>query len=202
MAFEGEHPISAEDRERYSEILKEMGTRMRGAREYLAEEPTVATIEYAALQLRKVVELIVMASLVTNRAAVEQITAALARKSVDDARKLARNANDEYWPKAIRVGDDETLEGRPDDEVLTEDDWGRVYGKLSELLHARNPFAPPLDVADAHTFLSGVSDRVTNLLSKHIMLLAGADFLLMGEISAEEVAVITMGRAPNGWSQP
>ncbi len=195
-ATEDEHPVSAEDRARYSEILKEMSARLRGAREHLAGPPTVASVEYAALQLRKVVELIVMGSLVTNRAAAEEITQALANKSVDAAQKLARNANSEYWPKACRAREDKTLEGRPDDEVLTEDEWGRAYGKLSELLHARNPFAPPVDVAEAHALLSGVLGLLTNLLSMHVMLLAGANHLLMGQLNDTEVAVISMGRAP------
>jgi hypothetical protein len=197
VAPEDEHPASDEDRARYSEVLKEMGTRARGAHEYLeVSPPTLATVEYAALQLRMVLELIVMASLATNRVAVEEITAALERKNVDDARKLARNANPHYWPRAVVPTGDASLEGRSAEEVLAEDEWGRAYGKVSELLHARNPFAPPLDVAQAHEYLHDLLPKVRNLLSMHVMLMAGANHLLVGQITDDEVAVISMNREP------
>src|SRR5262249_44549812 len=154
-------------------------------REYLSEPATPATVEYAALQLRKVLELIVMASLATNRLAVEGITEALRRKSVDDARKLARKANPEYWPKAVRLTGRASLEGLRDHEVLTEGEGGRTHGKLSELLHARTPFDPPLDVGESWSLATAVLGRLTNLLNKHVMLLAGANHLVLGQISEE-----------------
>jgi hypothetical protein len=197
MAPEDEHPASEEDRARYSDVLNEMGTRARGAHEYLeVSPPTLATVEYAALQLRMVLELIVMASFATNRVAVEEVTAALERKNVDEARKLARNANPHYWPRAVVPTGNAGLEGRSTEEVLTEDEWGRAYGKVSALLHARNPFAPPLNVGETHDYLQDLLPLVRNLLSMHVMLMAGANHLLVGQITDDEVAVISMNREP------
>jgi hypothetical protein len=69
-----------------------MGTRMDGAHAYLSPAADLGDGRIRGAQLRKLLELIVMGSLVTNRGAVEQITEALARKGVDDARKLVRKA--------------------------------------------------------------------------------------------------------------
>jgi hypothetical protein len=91
---------------------------------------------------------------------------------------------------------DAGLEGRSTKEVLTEDEWGRAYGKVSALLHARNPFAPPLNVGDAHECLQDLLPLVRNLLSMHVMLMAGANHLLVGQITDDEVAVISMNREP------
>jgi hypothetical protein len=153
-------------------------------------------VEYTALQLRKVLELIVMASLVTNRVAIEGISQALARADTDQARRLARKANAYYWPKATEVKNDGSLGPVPDDEVLSEEEWGRAFGRASDLLHADNPYAPPVDILAEHVALAEIERRLTGLLAQHVMLLAGADHLLMGQISADEVAVITMHRAP------
>ncbi len=67
---------------------------------------------------------------------------------------------------------------------------------MSDLLHADNPYAPPVDVPAEHGALADIERRLSGLLARHVMLLAGADHLLMGQISDNEVAVITMHRAP------
>jgi hypothetical protein len=195
VALRGEHPVGPDDRKRYSEVLEEMSVRLRGAREYLDGEPTVATVEYAALQLRKVLELIIMASLVTNRIAVEGIGQALARADADRARKLARKANPHYWPKATQVSGN-TFSPMPEGQVLAESEWGRAFGRVSDLLHAGNPYAPAIDIATEHAELSDIERRLTGLLTKHLMVVAGANHMLLGQISDDDVSVITMLRAP------
>ncbi len=191
-----DHPVSTEDRKRYSSVLEEMAHRLRGAQEHLDAEPTIATVEYAALQLRKVLELIVMASLVTNRVAVEGISQALARADAPQARKLARKANAYYWPKATEIKNDGSLGPVPDDHVLSENEWGRAFGRVSDLLHADNPYARPIDIPTEHAALADIERRLTGLLAQHLMLLVGANHMLMGQISDNEVAVITFRRAP------
>lgn len=198
MNAEPEHPVSEEDQKRYREILSDMARRLKGAQSTLASPPHASTVEYAALQVRMLLELIVMASFVSNRAAIEKITTALDRKDVDGARKAARNANEYYWPKSVWVVDDTTLEGRPDDEVLTEDEWGRAWGKVSDLLHVQNPYAPVRDLADAHAEMVQILRLTDALLEKHVLLLSPADYMVMGQITDNEVAVMTLNRAPAG----
>lgn len=198
MNAEPEHPVSEEDQKRYREILSDMAQRLKGAQSTLASPPHASTVEYAALQVRMLLELIVMASFVSNRAAIEKITTALDRKDVDGARKAARNANQYYWPKAVWVVDDTTLEGRPDDEVLTEDEWGRAWGKVSDLLHVQNPYALVRDLANAHAEMVQILRLTDALLEKHVLLLSPADYMVMGQITDNEVAVMTLNRAPAG----
>jgi hypothetical protein len=194
-AAPGEHPVTPEDRARYSKVLEDMAHRLRGAREHLDAEPTVATVEYAALQLRKVLELIMMASLVTNRVAIEGISQALARTDTDQARKLARKANPHYWPRAAEVKNDGSFGPVPDDQVLAESEWGRAFGRVSDLLHADNPYAAPVNYSAQRVALADIERRLSGLLSQHLMLMAGANHMIMGQILEEEVAVITMHRA-------
>jgi len=66
-----DHSILAEtDRELYLGTLEEIYRRIEQARIFIQSGATQPAIESAALQLRIVIELIVMASLVTNRAKV------------------------------------------------------------------------------------------------------------------------------------
>lgn len=136
-----DHSLLAEtDRKLYLGILEEIYRRIEQARIFIQRGATQPAIESSALQLRIVIELIVMASLVTNKAKVEEITTALAKKRVDEARKLVRSANPDYWPKADRAHDEpgKIRQLLPVEGALTEDRWLREWGMLSELLHARN----------------------------------------------------------------
>lgn len=194
--------IPEQDRKLYLGLLEDMYRRIEQARVFLQPGPKQPALESAALQLRIVIELVVMASLVTNRAKVEEITTALADKSVNAARKLARNANPDYWPKADRAHDEpgKPRELRPIEGALTEDRWNREWGMLSDLLHARNPFAPHLDVPAAHAKMVQLAGELITLLTHHVLKLADGKGLLVGQIDPEgKVSVAEL--APAGSAQ-
>ncbi len=187
--------ISEQDRKLYLGLLEDMYRRIEQARAFLQSGPKQPALESAALQLRIVIELIVMASLVTNRAKVEEITTALADKSVDAARKLARNANPDYWPKADRPYDEpgKPRQLRPIEGALTEDRWNREWGMLSDLLHARNPLAPHFDVPAAHAKVERLTAELITLLTHHVLKLADGKGLLVGQIDPEgKVSVVEL----------
>jgi len=96
-----------------------------------------------------------------------------------------RNANPGYWPKADRAYDEpgKIRQLLPVEGALTEDRWRREWGMLSELLHARNPFAPPLDVERAHTDLVRLASEIITLLTHHVLKLADGGGLLVGQIN-------------------
>jgi hypothetical protein len=183
---ESRHPVSTDDQDRYAAILAEIFTRAEGSFGYLKQDATVGTVEYVALQLRKMLELIVMGSLVTNRVAIEQVTVALDNKNVDEARKLARNANPSYWPQALHPPQPGvSLEARPVEGTLREEAWGRRWGMVSNLLHTRNPYQPLLDAQIAREHLESLLDEIMALLTNHIVRLVDRDFALIGQISTE-----------------
>lgn len=92
--------LGSEDRHLYAAILEEIARRIEAVRQLLlAPDAPMPNIELGALHLRKVLELIVMGSLVTNRTEIESITSGLQRKKAREARELAKAANPHYWPK-------------------------------------------------------------------------------------------------------
>ena len=81
------HPIGDEDRERYANLLAQMKARIDWAMHTLQQSTDVFAVESAARQLRKVIELVALGSLITNRQAVKEVTAALERKGWNGASK-------------------------------------------------------------------------------------------------------------------
>jgi len=142
-------PVSPEDRQLYLGILEQIAARLKAAKELLAPtDITEANVELAALHLRKVMELMVMGSLVTNRTEIEAITKALQRKKTKQARELAQAANEDYWPQGVTAsaGSSGPIHMLTVPGALREDEWESVYGHLSELLHARNPYKSPISI--------------------------------------------------------
>ena len=127
-----------EDRRLYEQVLLEIRWRVNEGLTNSRPPITRAKLEYAALHLRVILELIVFGSFVNNRRAIEALSSAFANKDVDEARKLARRVNPRYWPQGL-TNCNEPEATRPDQ--LLETDWGRAFGFASDLLHARNPFA-------------------------------------------------------------
>lgn len=159
----------------YQALLVEMGRRLDRAQSILAKAADLDEIEQAALQLRFVLETLVLSSLVTNRPALEAVDAALQKKDADAARKLVRRHNPAYWPRPVtRVQLGKETFGLEDveDGYLREAEWGRAFGTTSELLHQANPFLPPRDAAEAGNALRNLLDRILVLLRQHVLTLS------------------------------
>ncbi|MCU1467547.1 MAG: hypothetical protein JWM72_3475 [Actinomycetia bacterium] len=181
-----------EDLQRYANVLREMKGRIDAARGFLQQvcsQYDFALVDAAAVQLRKVVELVVLASLVTNRMALEGVVKALDTKDAGNARKLAQKANPDYWPvpsvqKQVGPGN---FENEPITEgYLTEEAWGPTYGRLSTLVHATNPYLPPPEPVATARELSAVVGELVTLLNHHTIVLVDKDYILMCLMQGED----------------
>ena len=155
-------------------------------------------MESASLHLRKILELIIFGSLVTNRLAVQQIAAAFASKDVSEARKIARRANKEYWPEALEPKSDSTMpvnvsgqvypatqmKPRVAQDYLREEDWGKAFGDASVLLHAWNQYSPPIDAERQFVNLQTWGTKVVNLLNHHRVRLVDRGYFLACQMKA------------------
>lgn len=148
----------------------------------LPPDPLPPNIELAALHLRKVLELILLGSLITNRVEIEAITKALQRKQARQARELVKAANPSYWPKGTKAfgpPGSGVISVDPAPGALREDEWDAAYGHLSELLHARNPFKSPLDLTTQRGWLGELRNKIMSLLEHHIVTLVDRDYMLI-----------------------
>jgi hypothetical protein len=188
--------IPEQDEQLYLRVLREIYVRVEAFRA-ASGSTDLHGIEFGALQLRMALELIVMGSLVTNKAQIEAITSALANKKLDQARKLAKRANPDYWPKPTTPHRQPNgiIDLRPVEGALTEGKWERRYGELSELLHARNPYKKPIDIDKARERLHRIADELIALTNHYSVHLADRDGMMIAQITPEGPSVTHFGLA-------
>lgn len=179
--------FNRQDLDRYAGVLGEIKVRVDAVRA-LPRLWEWQVTEAAALHMRKVLELLVLGSLVTHRVALGEVASAFHTHDAGSARKLVRRANPEYWPVPVKS----VARADAPDELVTvetgflrEDEWGPAYGHLSELLHARNPFAQPLSVQPQQRRILALAGRVVVLLNHHLVKVANAPVMLSGHMHVD-----------------
>jgi hypothetical protein len=157
-------------------------------------------VEWIAVELRIALELIVLGSLVTNRIAVSAVSSVFKVKEVSEARKLVREVNPRYWPTPLEGGprgNGGTLTAQPfEGDFLRENEWGPEYGFLSELVHARHPYAEPREPASVAEQMRSLFYRIAILLRQHAIVLAGNQDAYLGQLDIDggEVLVAVLRR--------
>ena len=191
--------VGAPDVNLYADVLQQIKVRLDGADQLLVACSTdwsaELVLEHAALHLRKVVELVVLSTLVTNRAELERVSDKLYKQDAGEARKLIRRVNPDYWPEPIRT----TLIGpggifemlAVTDDYLLEDEWGKAFGWTSNILHARNPLDNPFDMHGSRERLEVLARKVRTLLTEHRVHLLGGDTTVLGKLDRGDGVVST-----------
>lgn len=161
-------------------------------------------IEFCCLQLRKIIELVILGSLITNENKYEEVYNGL--KSDWKAKQISENLrtiNLNYFPKPIRK---EKIDGLERDYLLnkgfeaknitdkfdnnvenaiTETEIIDAYYKLSSYLHARNPFAKATNY-NIENYLVEILNKITNLLNCHQLFLYDADYFFYIVMQSKE----------------
>jgi hypothetical protein len=152
---------------------------------------TWLAFEGACLQLRKVIELIVFASLVSNRQRYEQECSGF-RKENDFAKlcKRLRAVNPNFLPtsvKLIGVNSDGTKQMVDNDVQLTSAELQRTFGRLGNILHVRNPYADELDLAEYQRIHRLQSKRIIAALRNHVAILATGEHVFIDMMGNDEL---------------
>ena len=179
---------TAEDMARYATCMEEAKRRIDVIEHFLSGNAHAVylqtTVDTICLQLRSVLEVIALASLVANRAAYSEHRNNF-RKDWHAKRILQdlENVNPAFYPRPTKQVVDpvdgrvtETLEVR--DGYLTRSDFGVLYDRLGGLLHAESPFSAARDYQSVLGELPGWVDRVRGLLNHHLIQLVDSDHQL------------------------
>ncbi|WP_313479896.1 hypothetical protein [Microbacterium sp.] len=155
-------------------------TRILRVVELLADGATRRTLEEAALHLRMCLEYVVLISFTSHRSVWEAADRELAKADADAARKKLRRLNPSYWSQPVRMADGvlEDLE----EGYLTESEWGRAFGTVSELLHAQNPFAMH-DVEKSFASLAEIAQKLLNLTDAFMITLADSGLAFLCHVN-------------------
>jgi hypothetical protein len=131
----------------------------------------ILRVEFAALNIRKSIELVALGALVNNIEEVRTVSSAFDQKDWKDARKLISRVNPNFWPvPAVQARDASSGVvdlADVDAPYLTEAEAGRAWGLASELLHAANPFQPEPDAAKWVAILLDILNKLVTLLNYH-----------------------------------
>jgi hypothetical protein len=164
----------------------------------------LADVETACLQMRKILELIALASLVANKHEYSQQYAKFAENwRATQILEEIEAINPNFWPvPSKQVIDPETGKVKSVAPVtscyLTQDEFASIYDQCSEFLHARNPYALPLDLSIATTRMALWVERMMNLLNHHQIQLVNPDlqiWVLMRDKDDGKVKTFLMARS-------
>ena len=140
-----------------------------------------AYVEFAHLQLRKALELIALASLVSNRAA---YTATYQNfEKARDARLIFRDLeriNGKFYPvPAVEVRSSQPgVQWHLDifkEEYLTKSKFLKLYERCGSVLHTQNPYGAKRNLAAYISDISTQRRLIASLLNVHTIELAGVD---------------------------
>lgn len=173
------------DLEMYCALMSEVKNRMNSIREvYYGHTSTLysyTNIEFMCLQIREILELISMGSLVVNQEEFEMIEVKYskfwnAKLILQDIERL----NPCFYPIPVRELQASNREGikeiqHKESGYLTREDFVEVYDKCGRILHAQNPFGSKLDYGLYSDMVRWWSTLIIELLGIHLIKLKGGD---------------------------
>jgi len=169
----------------YCALMNEVKRRTYAVTEMLRKHTTTSypatNIEFMCLQIRKILELISMGSLVVNREEFDAIGKKYseywnARLILQDIERL----NPEFYPIAINevpvnVGQVvNNLQPKPDG-FLTRNDFVKVYEKCGKMMHSYNPFGSHYDFDYYESKIGDWINLIISLLNSHLIHIKGID---------------------------
>lgn len=170
------------DLNKYCQVMEEVKKRtsvvshFQSAPEHALYQATA--IETMSLQVRKILELVALGSLVANQdswnGSLRELRSAW---NANDILKKLGKVNPDFYPQPvievpksgpIKADIQERTEG-----YLTEEMFGKVYGRLGDILHAKNPLGPPMDYDYWLTAIPEWMNLIIRLLNSHKIRLLG-----------------------------
>lgn len=192
-----EYRTTQQDRNSYVAVMSRVKLRIDEAEKELRKpQGDERNIIYAALQLRLAIEEIAFSSFVANRQALEEAARSTRVKKWDEARKALSAINSKYWPIGVELV---SLDGEPDRwdskiDQLTEEACAPAWGRLSTLLHARNPALPALDLTEEAAFAEDLVGKLRATLNEHLVHMVGEKELLCCQVGAEPIRLYVFER--------
>lgn len=192
---------------RYANCMDEIMKRDLAIRSILNNSNTtlfpITNIEFMALQLRKILELIALANLVANIDQYEQARESFMHDwNPQRIIKKILSFNDKFYPQPITRGIDEktgyTKWIDKKNGILTIDEYYEGLNFTSNLLHSKNPFLTPgeTSIDDYKLSIKSYLAKIIELLNEHIIYLVSGDILncVMLSVDGKTANVTYFGR--------
>jgi len=173
------------DLDLYVSLMNEVKKRTTAITQILSKQKTTSfqatNIEFMCLQIRKILELISLGSLVANKKEFESEQIKYqkywhAERILNDIERL----NPDFYPRPII----EIHSNRPNvkndlidktDGFLTKTEFIKVYEKCGKIMHADNPFGSKVDLDYYEKQIADWLNKLIGLLNSHMIRLKGHD---------------------------
>ncbi len=149
------------------------------------------TIESICLQLRKILELIAMGSLVANKAEYSKAYADFSKHwNAEYLMKDIARVNPNFYPEPI-IEKPSQQEGVKSDwekregDFLTKEDFIKVYKKCGAIMHAGNPYGSHVDYSWYEKNFPLWRQQIINLLNAHTIRLVNDPHLYLVHMQEE-----------------
>lgn len=154
----------------------------------------MTNIEFCVLQLRKILELIALSSLVSDADIYREKLSKI--DSMWNARLIFRDIeriHPDFYPKPIRIdAEDKSIWHDIEDGYLTKDEFIKIYDKCGKYLHENSPFMSNKEIDSMY---SEVWDQITDWIAKIINLL---NTHIVNLYNQTDLFLIQMGDPPSG----
>lgn len=183
MTSEKEYTITMN---RYAACMEQVKLRQTAISSILQKQRTTGytytDTEFICLQFRKILELIALANLVSNKDAYASSHANFANHY--HAKHILRDIekiNPEFYPIPSRQIIDEKTKKvvevkKIESGFLTKKEFISVYDECSELMHAENPFAEEKGIDKLYAKFEPWLNKIITLLNHHQIQLAETEF--------------------------
>ena len=180
-----ENHIVDKNLEKYCTLMNEVKKRIHAitdmAKGHTSTLYQSTNIEFMCLQIRKILELISMGSLVLNKEEFEAVGEEYknfwnAKIILQDIERL----NPDFYPIAIQEMPSQ-IEGvvnnidNKKDGFLTRDDFVKIYDKCGKIMHANNPFGSHYDYGYYAAKIAEWESLIVGLLNTHLIHIKGVD---------------------------
>lgn len=206
-----EDPTIDKNLDLYCALMNEVKKRTLAITQMLKGQTTTTfpstNIEFMCLQIRKILELVSMGSLVVNKEEFEAIGKKYndfwnAKLILQDIERL----NPNFYPVAIKevLSQKEGLVNELQNKTegfLTRDDFVKVYDKCGKMMHSYNPFGSHYDYDYYAGRIAEWEDLIIGLLNSHLIHIKGIDgfyLIHMQEDGREDVHGYYFGKEDEG----
>lgn len=147
-------------------------------------------IELVYLQFRKILELIALSSLVANKEEYAKIEKEFATEwRAKKILKKIKDINPDFYPapsQQIRDPKTNNVDLKPiTSGYLTEENFVELYNLSSNLIHARNPFSPEVDLGLYNSRIIEWEGKIRTLLNHHSILLYRGNNMIAAGMQSE-----------------
>jgi len=171
------------DLELYIELMNEIKKRSHSVLTMLQKKYSTAyqvtNIEFMCLQIRKMLELISLGSLVINKLDFEEQKIKYekfwhAERILSDIERI----NPDFYPRPVFEKPSTVLGIKNEiidieDGYLKRDDFTKIYEKCGKIMHADNPFGSKVDLKYYESQILTWLDLIVRLLNTHVIRLKG-----------------------------